>query len=100
MLINVVLPAPFGPISACTDPGAICTETFRKACKPPKDREMFFTSSAAPPAYAFHCGAPSALAPAGRLGSVFLTRPASVPMTPFGKKYSVIRIRTPYTISR
>src|SRR5690606_5161764 len=39
-----VLPAPFGPMMARTSPLRISKEMLVRAFKPPKEREMFFTS--------------------------------------------------------
>src|SRR5258708_29724433 len=39
MLMNVVLPAPLGPITACTSPGRSSRETSLTAARPPKPFE-------------------------------------------------------------
>src|SRR5258706_16101901 len=38
-LISVVLPAPLGPITACTSPGASARSTWLTAARPPKKRQ-------------------------------------------------------------
>src|SRR5438445_8870767 len=43
--IRVVLPAPFGPISACTSPRFTSSVTSSVATTPPKRFERFFSSS-------------------------------------------------------
>src|SRR3989475_4461113 len=47
--INVVLPAPFGPIKACTSPAFTSRVTSSVATTPPKRFETPFSSSMAPP---------------------------------------------------
>src|SRR6185436_17950892 len=45
MLTKVVLPAPFGPISACRSPGASRKSMFCATTRAPKDLQSFFVSS-------------------------------------------------------
>src|SRR3954468_12131257 len=44
-LISVVLPAPFGPMMACSSPAATSSETLSVAMMPPKRRTSFSTRS-------------------------------------------------------
>src|SRR6478736_4493227 len=44
-LIRVVLPAPFGPMMACSSPAATSSETLSVAMMPPKRRTSFSTRS-------------------------------------------------------
>src|SRR6478672_12422608 len=44
-LISVVLPAPFGPMMACSSPLATSSETLSVAMMPPKRRTSFSTRS-------------------------------------------------------
>src|SRR4029453_18446983 len=44
-LIRVVLPAPFGPITACNSPRATSSETLSVATIPPNRRTRFSTRS-------------------------------------------------------
>src|SRR5215475_16146590 len=44
-LISVVLPAPFGPMMACSSPLATSSETWSVARMPPKRRTSFSTRS-------------------------------------------------------
>src|SRR6186713_2698215 len=44
-LISVVLPAPFGPMMACSSPLATSSETLSVAVMPPKRRTSFSTRS-------------------------------------------------------
>src|SRR4029077_3701005 len=44
-LINVVLPAPFGPMMACSSPGATSSDRLSVARMPPKRRTRFSTRS-------------------------------------------------------
>src|ERR1700689_3640641 len=50
MFIRVDLPAPFSPISPCTDPRATERETARLACTAPKRLSIERSSSAGPEA--------------------------------------------------
>src|SRR2546423_13316824 len=47
--IRVVLPAPFGPMRACTSPGFTSSVTSSVATTPPKRLERFRSSSMLPP---------------------------------------------------
>src|SRR6185312_793547 len=44
-LISVVLPAPFGPMMACSSPGATSSDRLSVALMPPKLRTRFSTRS-------------------------------------------------------
>src|SRR5919204_4304471 len=44
-LISVVLPAPFGPMMACSSPGVTSSERLSVALMPPKLRTRFSTRS-------------------------------------------------------
>src|SRR6516225_1326079 len=62
-LIGVVLPAPFGPMIACSSPAATSSETLSVAVMPPKRRTSFSTRSSGsatvePPEQAHDAAAP------------------------------------------
>src|SRR5580704_14189066 len=62
-LISVVLPAPFGPMMACSSPLATSSETLSVARMPPKRRTSFSTRSSGsatrePPEHAHDPAAP------------------------------------------
>src|SRR3954470_4467807 len=48
-LISVVLPAPFGPMMACSSPAATSSETWSVAMIPPKRRTNLSTRSSGSP---------------------------------------------------
>src|ERR1051325_8384061 len=63
-LINVVLPAPFGPITACSSPGITSSVTLSVTRRPPKFLERFSTRSTGsatehPPQPARHADQPA-----------------------------------------
>src|SRR5262245_7170114 len=63
-LSTLVLPAPFGPISANTSPASTANDTLSRTTRPPKRSDRFSTSSSAIPPLAAPILLNAAIAPA------------------------------------
>ena len=90
----VVLPAPFGPMSAWIVPASTLKEASRTALTPPNAREIERSSSDAPRLAASSCVAVWRALTSGAAA----LRPGlrrNMPMTPLGRKYRVSRMKLP-----